>query len=613
MTDTSGAPWLKYQAAGTSSGDATPGPWSKYQTAKSTNPPPQEKSVSGDRGFVQGLRDYAGQQEDFGDMTKRYAEGAPEWIRNNVMPVVALPEAITRKAGALGARALASTVQGTEDLADVAYQKDDLHTRALNAQIARGKAPEDITNAISLGASPFSPKAPIQGAIADVAQSAAKKPIEMGAKAADIIREGPIRAEPRPGVQGMRDAGFVLTPETASEKPGALSSVLSGVSGDLKSQQLASVKNQKIAQSFAARDMGLPPDTLLKPDVLNSVISEEGKAYQAVRSVVPEVTPTAEFKAATKDFGGNTELLSEHFPSSAENKDVAALRAEMKNMGPVPTNVLVDKIKALRFDAKQNFKALGSPEKWRLAMAQRDAANAMDDLLDKSISDAPNYFAGKVKEADKAIGEAQADIAKDMADPKLADHPFGPELLQSRLQSAQQRLAAATESKAANTERLAAAKDPQSQISQVHARYKQARQRIAKAHDYEAVVNPETGEISPRALAAMARKGKPLTGGARAIANAALTAPKVMRVPSEFGGAKNYSVLDFGAAMAALGHGNVPLAAVALSRPGLRHVLLSDTYQNLMVPQTKSILRDLGTEQPDAGSILQQLGQSDAP
>lgn len=51
MSDTAGAPWLKYQQAGASaaapSAGATPGPWTKYQTAPTPNPPPQEKSVSG--------------------------------------------------------------------------------------------------------------------------------------------------------------------------------------------------------------------------------------------------------------------------------------------------------------------------------------------------------------------------------------------------------------------------------------------------------------------------------------------------------------------------------------------------------------------------------------
>lgn len=120
-------------------------------------PAPSDQSQA-PRGFVQGLRDWADKADDLSDMPKRYAEGAPEWVRDNIMPVVALPEAITRKAESAGARGMASFVQGTEDLADVAYQKDDPHTRALNAQIAGNQAPADINAAITMGATPFDPE-----------------------------------------------------------------------------------------------------------------------------------------------------------------------------------------------------------------------------------------------------------------------------------------------------------------------------------------------------------------------------------------------------------------------------------------------------------------------
>lgn len=422
----------------------------------------------------------------------------------------------------------------------------------------------------------------------------------------------PLAVEPKPGVQGMRDAGYVLTPETASEKPGKISSALSGWSGDLKSQQLASVKNQRISQSLAATDLGLPADTRLTPEVLNSVRAQSGQAYKAARNAVPEITPTPEFKKAVDTFGGDTDLLSKHFPKSTENKDVDALRAEMRSMGTVPTDVVVDKIRVLRADATQNFKALGSPEKWRLAMAQRDAANSLDDLLEHSIQNAPKHFEGKVKEAGETAKEAQAEIADAQAKlsayqagGKTFDIPFA----EKRLQLAQERLAAAEESQIANAQRLVEAKDPKSNIANIADEYKKARTRIAKTYDYEAAINPKTGEISPRALAALVKKGKPLTGGARTIADAALTAPKVMRVPSEFGGAKELSVLDFAGTMGALASHHPAVAGAIVGRPLARHAMLSDTYQNLMVPRSKQVLSGLGQTPPDSGEILRALGQ----
>lgn len=175
MTDTSGAPWLKYQAGGSPPADATPGPWSKYQTDKSPISPPQEKSVSTpDRGFVQDLRDFAGRAEDFSDIPKRYSG-----------PTTALPEAIGRKVAGAGARGVASFVQGAEDLADVATQKTDSHTQSMNAEIMKGKVPGDINSAIAIGATPFNPKGALSPSVGRILSDQAPIPSQM---TRDIIK-----------------------------------------------------------------------------------------------------------------------------------------------------------------------------------------------------------------------------------------------------------------------------------------------------------------------------------------------------------------------------------------------------------------------------------------
>lgn len=607
MTDTSGAPWLKYQQpsapAAAPAADANPGPWSKYQTAKSANPPPQEKSVSGVKDTSVALSD---------DPNKEYGEILPFAINKTTgKRELAFPEII--RAPVAASDRLLQGVRGQRP-----------QEMGLNG-LPGSQGMQDMLTVGGTAVGPGAIKAASREApaVADIARTALTKPVTpaetaaLGAlKDAKPTLPNPVRAEPRTGVQGMRDAGYVLTPETASEKPGAISSALSGWSGDLKSQQLASVKNQKITQSLAARDLGLTPDTVLTPDVLNAVRAESGQAYKAARNAVPEITPTPEFKKAVDTFGGDTDLLSKHFPKSTENKDVDALRAEMRSMGTVPTDVVVDKIRVLRADATQNFKALGSPEKWRLAMAQRDAANSLDDLLEHSIQNAPKHFEGKVKEAGEMAKEAQTEIADAQA--KLSAYQVGGKTFdipfaEKRLQLAQERLAAAEESQITNAQRLVEAKDPNSNIANISNEYKKARTRIAKTYDYEAAVNPKTGEISPRALAALAKKGKPLTGGARMIADAALTAPKVMRVPSEFGGAKELSVLDFAGTMGALASHHPAVAGAIVGRPLARHAMLSDTYQNLMVPKSKQILSALGQTPPDSGEILRVLGQTDAP
>jgi hypothetical protein len=111
------------------------------------------------------------------------------------------------------------------------------------------------------------------------------------------------------------------------------------------------------------------------------------------------------------------------------------------------------------------------------------------------------------------------------------------------LTQARQRLNAARAAKDHHLEKLQAAQDPQSADAQLVDKYRQARQRIAKSYDYEGATNPVSGNVNARGLSALAKKGKPLSGGAKTISDAATGFGKVMRNPDDFGGAKEWSVL----------------------------------------------------------------------
>jgi len=115
--------------------------------------------------------------------------------------------------------------------------------------------------------------------------------------------------------------------------------------------------------------------------------------------------------------------------------------------------------------------------------------------------------------------------------------------------------------------------------------YRAARQLFAKSYDVESATNPATGDVSAARLGLLANRGKPLTGGLSKIADTALAFPKATQSPSRFGGVEPHSVLDIGAALAALKTGNVPLAVGAIARPMARSVSLSPWYQALLAKQ----------------------------
>lgn len=108
--------------------------------------------------------------------------------------------------------------------------------------------------------------------------------------------------------------------------------------------------------------------------------------------------------------------------------------------------------------------------------------------------------------------------------------------------------------------------------------FRNARQTIAKTYSVEKALNPTTGDISASVLAAQLKRGRPLTGELRTIAEAGQAFPKATQTLQQ-----NYnavSPLDYlaGAAGAA-GH---PLAALsAFGRPLVRSAILSKPYQKL--------------------------------
>ena len=113
--------------------------------------------------------------------------------------------------------------------------------------------------------------------------------------------------------------------------------------------------------------------------------------------------------------------------------------------------------------------------------------------------------------------------------------------------------------------------------------FRQARQQIAETYSVqEALQGRITGEVSATQLAAQLKKGKPLSGDLRAIADFANTFPSVSRLFT--GTAQKLSPLDLGVGVlgttGAVALGATPAAAIplaaAIARPLLRRGALSD-------------------------------------
>jgi hypothetical protein len=243
-------------------------------------------------------------------------------------------------------------------------------------------------------------RAPLRGMIAGGQEARGLRPVDQPEERSDItaaasvlggtrnIAEGAKNMETgaRPAALEARKAGYVLPPASINDKPGFLSSIMAGWSGKIKTQQAASAKNQEVTNGLAAKALGLPPGTPLTEGVFTQIRQTAGQAYQAVADAIPTVKPDADFASAVSNLGGKGGSAAKAFPGIIGNPEIASVIQELKGIGEHPTSDWMEAVKELRFNANGNLKNSIDPSKHALGLAQRDAANAIDDLIEREVT-----------------------------------------------------------------------------------------------------------------------------------------------------------------------------------------------------------------------------------
>jgi hypothetical protein len=285
-----------------------------------------------------------------------------------------------------------------------------------------------------------------------------------------------------------------------------------------------------------ARDAGyvLPP-TEARPSALNSLlegISGKIKTSQAAATRNQSVTN----RLAKQAVGAADDVqLSPEALKAIRDEAGKAYQAVASSGTITPGPRYAQALDAIVADAKQAAKDFpGSKpsslvsEVEALRSGQFDAASAVAKIRTLREDASAAYAQG-----DKALGKGLKDGAKALEE-AIEEHlkTAGPELLKQ---------------------------------------FRDARQLIAKTYSVEGAMNKATGDVSAPALAAMLKRGKPLSGELQQIAEVGAAFPKATQSLSQNYGA--LSPLDY---LAAIGTQN-PL--VALARPGIRSTILSQPYQ----------------------------------
>lgn len=205
-------------------------------------------------------------------------------------------------------------------------------------------------------------------------------------------------------------AGYVVPP--ADLQPGLMTEALSGLSGKIKTAQVASQKNQAVTDRLARQAIGLQEGDQLTNDILQGIRNQAAQAYAPVKSA-GLVQADKQFAADLAKIESTYQSAGSAFPGLAKNEIgdlVASLRQPSFDAGGA-----VDAVKVLRETAD---KAYRSGDKG-LGKAAKEAATALEGQLDRHLSAQGNT------DALAALREARQIIAKTYSVQKALNEQTG--------------------------------------------------------------------------------------------------------------------------------------------------------------------------------------------
>lgn len=337
-------------------------------------------------------------------------------------------------------------------------------------------------------------------------------------------------------LQKAQDEGYVVPP--ASNNPTFMNRLLEGISGKLKLQQEAAMRNQSVTDSLAARALGQNPDMPLTQGALQAIRSEAAEAGYA---------PLRNLTTSDNVLGANAANMY---------KDLSNFTPGDIKTDPQFLNELRD-ITGISRNASNSFPGLTPPS---------PIDNVVKSLSqDKfNISDGLDAMASLRGRADDAFRAGNGILGK-------------------------QYKAAANAVESMIERHLSSSEDSAGLLDTFRA----ARQQIAQTYTAGKAIVGDTGSSNALKYAQELARNKPLVGDQRTIASFASQFRKAAAFQTE--SMPSVSPLDaYGSAIAASASQSAAPLLVPLSRVGIREYLLSQAGQARAIPQAFKTPTTLG-------------------
>jgi hypothetical protein len=181
---------------------------------------------------------------------------------------------------------------------------------------------------------------------------------EVVSKTVNALRGTKLSPQMQTAVAEARQAGYTVPPTQAGG--GIVNRLLEGLAGKASTLQEASVRNQEVTNKLATKSLGLPEDTILTPEALNTIREDAGLAYEALKALPKKPAVLA---------------------------DTTMNRAAVAEINPAK---MVEDLKIARKDAEGYYNAYARsahPEDLAKAKAFRSKATQIEDILETYAKD----------------------------------------------------------------------------------------------------------------------------------------------------------------------------------------------------------------------------------